>query len=293
MKLSAPDQTLFFKLRLALLHYVNQHTQAVEGVSTYSQFGHLPFLDKVAIRDSLNDHPELIDPFVEENPARFSVQELAIVVGWKTMVVGNFFVVRYLKKHAIFLEEGELSIAYGVNALGDGFEDTIGTDLPRYIRTVLLPFKGRIVYDGIITATNVHFGPGYRQSISDVYQEARFRFGVVTSLPFSPESEGRSDADRLRYYLKSERNRDRYWDEIVDMIEEDPDLLALYHQELGKIRARGFRKQLREMRIGEAWFAVLEELVIGSGPTRAALLESVEQIVPADRLAHVHVFRHR
>ena len=60
----------------------------------------------------------------------------------------------------VFLSSTEPVVAYGVVALFDPFEAVIGPYLPRMIKTTLLPFKGRIVYDGLVTGYNVTFGGG-------------------------------------------------------------------------------------------------------------------------------------
>src|SRR5262249_43338341 len=54
------------------------------------------------------------------------------------------------------------------------------------IKTTLLPFKDRIVYDSLIRGYNVSFGPGIRRSMNESYKEAKERFGIITSLPFDP-----------------------------------------------------------------------------------------------------------
>ena len=85
----------------------------------------------------------------------------------------------------VFLTDEEPVVAYGVVALFDPFEDVIGPYLPRMIKTTLLPFKGRIVYDGLVTGYNVFFGGGIKRRLNESYKEAKERFGIVTSLPSS------------------------------------------------------------------------------------------------------------
>ena len=51
------------------------------------------------------------------------------------------------------------------------------------VKTTLLPFKGRIVYDGTVENYNITFGAGVRRRFNDSYKEAKARFGIVTSLP--------------------------------------------------------------------------------------------------------------
>ena len=65
------------------------------------------------------------------------------------------------------------------------FEELIGPHLPVLRQTVLLPFKGRIVYDGLLTSYNVSFGPGVRRDLNEDFKTAKDRHGIVTSLPMT------------------------------------------------------------------------------------------------------------
>jgi len=83
----------------------------------------------------------------------------------------------------VFLDAGDPPTAYGVVALTEPFEDLIGSYLPRMVETVLLPFQGRIVYDGLLSGYNISFGGGIKRSLNDSYRQAKSRQGIVTSLP--------------------------------------------------------------------------------------------------------------
>ena len=61
----------------------------------------------------------------------------------------------------------------------------IGPYLPVLTETVLLPFKGVIVYDGLMSSYNISFGGGIRRSLNESFKEAKVRHGIVTSLPRS------------------------------------------------------------------------------------------------------------
>lgn len=137
---------------------------------------------------------DLIDAFADENPFRFSEEDLEIVRSWKHLVSGTFYAFRYLKTHAVFLSSTEPVAAYGVVALFDPFEKVIGPYLPRMIKTTLLPFKGRIVYDGLIIGYNITFGGGIKRRLNESYKEAKERVGVVTSLPPSAEKSQPAEA---------------------------------------------------------------------------------------------------
>ena len=100
---------------------------------------------------------------------------------------GKFYVFRELKKYTVFLSTTSPAIAYGVLALSQPFEELIGPYLPVLTQTVLLPFKGMIVYDGLMSSYNISFGPGIRRISTQDFKEAKARHGIVTSLPMSDE----------------------------------------------------------------------------------------------------------
>jgi hypothetical protein len=101
-------------------------------------------------------------------------EDLEIVRSWKHAQVGSFYIFRYLKNCTVFLSSGDpQQKAYGVVGLMDSFEDLVGPHLPRMITAVLLPFRGRIIYDGLLTGYNITFGGGIRRRLNDEYKEAK------------------------------------------------------------------------------------------------------------------------
>jgi len=156
---------------------------------------------------------------------------------------------------------------------------------------VLLPFNDKIIYDSIFSSYFITFGGSIRRSLNDAYQEAKSRFGIITSLPFEPKKVEQSDADKLKFYLRSERNRERYWEEIDRLVAKDSKLLILYHQEMGKIHARTYRKRLREIGFTDAWFAILKGITIASGATKDDVERILQDILPTEKKKFVYIFR--
>ena len=178
------EYELFFKLQRALFCFVNQRLKVIpRKIVTPRAIGELPPEERVQIRDALSDHRELIDTFVHENPSHLPQVELEIVRSWQHMVVGEFFVMRYLQQHALFLSTASPAVVYGVRPLYEPFENLIGPRLPVLLQAVLLPFRDHIVYDGNLLYHNMSFGPGIRRSLQDGLKAARERQGVVTTLP--------------------------------------------------------------------------------------------------------------
>jgi hypothetical protein len=186
MLLELHELELFFRLHRTLMFFVNQRLKVIPNkLATPEEFAALSPEVRVKVRDALNAHLDLIESFADENPARLSDDDLAIVRSWRHLVTGKFYVFRELKKYTVFLSTTSPAIAYGVLALSQPFEDLIGPYLPVLTQTVLLPFKGMIVYDGLMSSYNISFGPGIRRNLNQDFKEAKARHGIVTSLPMS------------------------------------------------------------------------------------------------------------
>jgi len=290
MRLSKEEVELFYKLYHPLIVYVNRKFNVIKGINSPEDFKKFPIEEINKIRDRLYKHPELIDSFIAENPLNFSHKELKIISSWKNFVKGRFFIFRYLKKYTIFLDADEPPKAYGVLALNSTFEEIVGPYLPVMVDAVLLPFNEKIIYDSIFSAYSITFGGGIKRWLNDAYQEAKSRFGIITSLPFEAKRKEQSDADKLKFYLRSERNRERYREEIHRLIA-NPELLILYHQEMGKIHARTYGKRLREIGLTNAWFAILEGVIIASGSTKNEVEQILQSILPAEKRKFVYIFQ--
>ena len=188
MLLEPQDVELVFKLHWALMFFVNQRLKVIsDDLASPAEFSSLSPETRREVRDAFLQHTCFLSAFVEENPAHLTNDELDIVRSWQHIVHGRFYVFRQLKKYMVFLSTEEQAIAYGVLALSQPFEELVGPYLPVLTQTVLLPFKGVIVYDGLMSSYRISFGPGIRRSLNESFKEAKARHGIVTSLPMSTE----------------------------------------------------------------------------------------------------------
>jgi hypothetical protein len=207
MNLAFDDGKLFYDLYAALLRFVNRKLKvSTEQFSDARQYTSTPPEARVAVRDALFAHRELIDEFVKENPANLSSDQLEIVATWKHAVVGKFYVFRYLTKYTVFLSSGgSPNKAYGVLGLADPLEEVIGPYLPRLIETVLLPFRDKIIYDGLVSGYNISFGGGIKRILNEEYEQAKEAFGIITSLPFEGEESEALPPEKPRKSKKQPR----------------------------------------------------------------------------------------
>lgn len=190
MLLTDDESKLFFKLHRTLMFFVNERLKVIpDKVSSPEEFGVLQPELRLTVRNALLDKVDLIEAFVDENPSQLAEDELHIVRSWRHLVAGDFYIFRELKKYTVFLSWTQNPVAYGVTALTQPFEELVGPYLPVMTKTVLLPFKDKIVYDGLLVGPGmmITFGPGARRNMNESFKEAKLRYGIVTSLPVSSQ----------------------------------------------------------------------------------------------------------
>jgi len=180
MTTSAQDAELVWKLLWELLVFANQRKKVVPGIRSLEDYHRIAAERKLEIRDALWGNIHLIDDFTRANPAGFSDQELKIVSTWKHCLRGGFYIERYLKDRAIFIAAGKV---YAVQALHTPFDQMIPRNhLPHQVEAVLLPFRGKIVYDGVLPGYNITFGGGIKQRLRENYLAAKQAGRIIESL---------------------------------------------------------------------------------------------------------------
>ncbi|MBC2710454.1 MAG: hypothetical protein HGJ94_05485 [Desulfosarcina sp.] len=179
MKLSEQDTKHFFQLLWALQFYANQKLK-IHDIKCIDDYADSATDQKVKVREALYENIELIDSFVQKNPQNFSTENLDIISEWKKFIRGSFFIERLLKKYAVFIQEDKV---YGVLGLSQSFNQlTYNANLPLHVDTVLLPFKGKIVYDGLLGFQNIYFGGGIKRSLKETYMRAKQNNRIIDSL---------------------------------------------------------------------------------------------------------------
>ncbi|CAN5465905.1 hypothetical protein BH24DEI1_BH24DEI1_20170 [soil metagenome] len=196
MKLSRQEADLFFELMWALQSFVNQNLRLHPEIATLEDYRACSSETKLSVRRALFASPELIDAFIEKNPQGYAEDRLAVIAGWKHVVAGEFYIERLLKKHAVFISGDDR--VYGVLALHDGFQDIVPRSLPFLVKAVLLPFKGKIIYDGLLEGYNVSFGRGISAGLKESYLAAKQRGRIIESLPEGAQAPAKGQREAAR-----------------------------------------------------------------------------------------------
>jgi hypothetical protein len=181
MLLPPEESSLFLALYQHLIGFAAGRLGGVKGIVDFKSFRAASSEAKAKARDRLLDNIALIDAFVEENPGEFRETDLASVIPWRHFVRGHFVIERDLANYTIFLTEDEPPRAYGVLGLTDEFAEMLPYPMPMYVTAVLLPWKGRIICDGLTRISNILLGPGIRANLRDTYRRAKAA-GIITSL---------------------------------------------------------------------------------------------------------------
>ena len=183
MNLAAEDARLFFKLFFALLAYTNRQLKITPKVSAPTDIPKAGGDALMKLRDALYADSELLVRFIGENPEHFTPEELDIIANWKHRVSGEFYLMRYLKNYAVFMPAKKSDHLYGVVGLYDPIEVVVrGQPLPVLLKTTLLPFKGQIIYDGLVEPYTVLFGKGIRSDLDTIFRRLKAKEGIVEQL---------------------------------------------------------------------------------------------------------------
>ena len=184
MQLTQAEVKEFFELMNGLLLYVNQKTglfsKIKDEASLVAAGG--PTLFKLA--NTIYEDPRHITNYIQKNPNGLSRSDLDTVQSWRCNVRGKFMVYRYTEQNTVFIhmESKPNPKAYGVMSLNTPLPMMLGLGLPKMVETTLLPFRGRIVYDGQIAEEPLVFGSNMRAAVDGWYKQAISKHGLITDL---------------------------------------------------------------------------------------------------------------
>jgi hypothetical protein len=185
--LSPDDARQFFDIMLPLQHFANQQLGLYPAAVSLGDYLDLPREDKAAVRSALYEHPEVLARFVADNPAGLPPEALDIAGSWQQRRAGPFVILSFLKRYTVVLE-ADTNRVYGVLGLTDELRDVLyPVSPPVVVDMVLLPFKGRLVYDGFLEPRSLLLGPHLTAELRATYRRAKTRGEIIETLEPQPE----------------------------------------------------------------------------------------------------------
>ena len=152
----------------------------------YDQLGAIEFGKSVDMRDAKTianhiwGHTEVIDEYLSE--AALPAEHCEIVIRWKKCRPGKYILERHLRKGSVFISADSAEV-YMVLGLYSTWEEVLsGRPLPVLLDAVLLPFRDRIINDGLVVSRNITFGRGAAADFKDAYMDAKKNGKICFSL---------------------------------------------------------------------------------------------------------------
>lgn len=157
-KLTKKEVSTFYKIYFALLEFTNKKYHINTKVKKIYKQQKINPNDIIDIVDKFwSDKEIIIHEFIDLNPYKFKQDELDLVKEMVNGIRDIFVIARYDKEYTMMLSNNKIYMVKGLN----GNIDRIISyqDLPVVVRTSLLPFNGKITYDGMFQSMpNIDFG---------------------------------------------------------------------------------------------------------------------------------------
>ena len=181
-QLNSEECRLFYETWYGLMSFVNERMGVIKEKIKPEYPNAVSDMRIHKVREVLWKNPSLIDEYINET--QLPQEKNDILKLWRTKhKKGMFIIMEYWPEYAVAIapnEQGE-DRAYGVKGISNSVANTLRRDLPTQIETVLLPFKGKIIYDSFISYMQIGFGEGTKSVFRRIYNKA-IKHGIITSL---------------------------------------------------------------------------------------------------------------
>ncbi|MDW7668452.1 MAG: SEC-C metal-binding domain-containing protein [Bacillota bacterium] len=181
-QLSSEECQEFYETWYGLMGFINEKLNVVDSniKAEYPNDVSDEIIHKV--REILWENPELIDEYISET--NLDKEKVDVLKLWKTNhKKGMFILLEYQQDYAVALapnEKGEDRL-YGIKGISNSISNVLRRPLPLTIETVILSFKGKIIYDSFMIPMPVTYGKGARAAFKEMYDNAK-EHGIITSL---------------------------------------------------------------------------------------------------------------
>ena len=172
------DTRLFYKLYFSVLDFVNSKEKIIPNKkidpNIYIEPDELVNLIEVFWKDK----DRFIDEYIEKNPSNFTFRNLNIISDFRYGMRKNFLLVVYEKNYTVLNDEG---INYMVKGLNENLDKFIAPEkTPMLMQTAIMPFNGRIIYDGFISTTNIRLA---QDIVSKAFEDYSYGQKIYSLLP--------------------------------------------------------------------------------------------------------------
>ncbi|MHB1485562.1 MAG: YecA family protein [Saccharofermentanales bacterium] len=181
-QLSSAECRLFYEIWYGLMGFVNERMGVIKIKIMPEYPNSVSDVMVHKVREVLWEKPELIDEYISES--ELTQEKINILKLWRTnhrkvMI----FILEYLQEYAVAIasnEKGEDRL-YGIKGISNSLANTLQRALPTQAETVLLPFKGKIIYDSFLSTMPIGFAEGAKAAFREMHDNV-IKHGIITSL---------------------------------------------------------------------------------------------------------------
>ncbi len=171
----------YMTLHMQLLHFAGKNAGVIPKSMDFEKFVPLDMDAKYHCRQALYADNTNFEKYVAANESEMDPEQKNIVIGFNRCITGEFIILKCLPSYAIFMDTKSTAI-YAVKALGDPFNYLIKS-FPASVTATLLPFRNKIIYDGVLTAhTETSFDRNTIISLNEQYAKAKKGNRVVMGI---------------------------------------------------------------------------------------------------------------
>ena len=183
MILAPEDAALFYRAWWPLLKWANDQRNVIPRFSTPTPERRMSVALANPIRKVLWAEDSLRERFLSEGAADLGAAERELIGSWTQRVSGRFVALKHLQKHSIFMSKDVFAIIGLYSPLAE-----LIPRVPMFVEATLLPFRDRIIIDGIIESMQIGFGAGARRMLQAQFTEAKAKSQIRTTLRPNPPS---------------------------------------------------------------------------------------------------------
>lgn len=179
-QLSEAERREFFQIWMSLIEFINDRKQIIPDFDV--MWSNNLQEEVYEIRTALWEEPELIDEYIRS--AELPDEHVKVLKLWKTNHINkNFFLVRYEPEYAVALSTNDQGnyVLYGIKGISEPLATVLLQKLPIVVHMVLLPFKGKIIFDGLLNPLQATIDKGYKDIMQKQYDKA-IEQGIITTL---------------------------------------------------------------------------------------------------------------
>ena len=159
----------FFDVYMALLQYTNDIYKINKDVNSIVDREFDSAASLVNIRKHLFQHKQIIDDFIAENPFSFSAEYQQIAEDFKLGILDFFIVCEVNKEYALLMDKKQN--IYKIVGLHSDLKLVLMEETPFWLETLLIPFKSKIIYDGIVSILDVEIKENEKLVILDAIKD--------------------------------------------------------------------------------------------------------------------------